>query len=54
MRSELSEAKRRLSNGRTWYVKLLEKNRAEEEKYRQKLTLLEKNVNRLQEEENAK
>ncbi|CAM3213487.1 hypothetical protein PSET11_03051 [Arthrobacter ulcerisalmonis] len=50
-RTELSEAKRRLSMSETFYSQLLEKNRKKEADYRQKLMYLEDRVEELSTEE---
>lgn len=51
-RTELTEARRRLSQAETWYQRMCEKNREAEEKYRDKIGHLEDRVTELQKESN--
>jgi hypothetical protein len=47
-RTELTETTRRLAQGRTWYARLVEKNRKAEAAYQEKLAQLEAQVAELQ------
>jgi len=46
-----TEARRRLSQSRTWYARLVEKNRQAEAEYREKIAQQERNLTGLQEAE---
>jgi hypothetical protein len=50
-RSEAGEALRRLNQARTWYERLVEKNRQAEADYREKISYLEDRYENLQKEE---
>lgn len=43
-RTPAAEARRRVNQSKTWYARLVEKHRQEEEAYREKIARLEQNL----------